>query len=143
MHKVEENRQNFAILAQSKFTNRTYPEPNFGTDLLAKIFPEQRQRLVTNFHRTKTELHRTGVDLASPGDGLKSAPAQNLAQGGRGGLPDGGSDPGPKTGRSRAVSGARRVPAGVVHPPLNPPENGQGGVDAPGSSGGGGNFFVP
>ena len=62
---------------------------------------------------------------------------------GRGGLPDGGSDPGPKTGRSRAVSGPRRVPAGVVHPPpLNPPEKGRGGDDAPGSSGGGEIFFA-
>ena len=78
MLKVEENRQNFAILVQSKFTSRTYPELDFGTDLLAKIFPEQRQRLATNFHRTKTELHRTGVDLASPGDGWKLEPAQKI-----------------------------------------------------------------
>ena len=121
MMKVEENRQNFAILAQSKFTSRTYPELDFGTDLLAKIFPEQRQRLATNFHRTKTELHRTGVDLPSPGDGWKPGPAQKVAQLGRGGLPDRGSDPGPKTGRTRAVSRPRRVTLGVPPPPLIPP----------------------
>lgn len=81
---------------------------------------KQRQRLTTNFHRTKTEPHRTGVDLPSPGDVRKLGPAQKVAQGGRGGLPDGVGDPGPETGPSRAVSGPRRVPAGVVHPPKSP-----------------------
>ena len=92
---------------------------------------EQRQRLATNFHRTKTEPHRTCVDFASPGDGWKSEPAQNLYRDGRGGLPDGGGDRRGKRDRSRAVSGSRRVTLGVPPPPFNSPLKATAGVDAP------------
>jgi len=68
-----------------------------------------------------SEPHRAGINLSSTGDGWEPRPTQKVTQGGRGGLPDGGSDPGPKTGRSRAVSGPRRVTLGVPPPPLIPP----------------------
>ena len=122
----------------------TEPIPNWISE--PTCWPKYFPNSVNGLPQIFTERKQNCTELASichhRATGENRDRPKKMYRDGRGGLPDGGSDPGPKTGRSRAVSGPRRVPAGVVHPPKSPPKKERGGDDAPGSSGGGENFFA-
>ena len=120
----------------------TEPIPNWISE--PTCWPKYFPNSVNGLPQIFTERKQNCTELASichhRATGENRDRPKKMYRDGRGGLPDGGSDPGPKTGRSRAVSGPRRVPAGV--PPPKSPRKGTGGRRCAGFVGWRGNFFA-